>query len=133
MILSGFEFNGTTIITLLCVTLGFLVLFIAYRQLLRYFGKGTPNKADYVVLYELEINPVVGVVEFYFTSDAEKSVSLNVLDENMEFVLEISSQMSHKGGNIIRYDSTKLKNGNYFYCLQTDNQKTMKKMRVANA
>ncbi len=133
MILSGFAFNGTTVIYILCITLIMLILYIGYRQLLRYFAKGMPSKENYAVLYNLEISPAAGELEFYFTSETERLVTLNVLNENMEHVLEISSQMCHKGGNIIRYDSAQLKNGNYFYCLQTDNQKTMKKMRVANA
>jgi hypothetical protein len=34
------------------------------------------------------------------------------------------------GGHIIRFDSSQLANGIYFYCLETDNQKTLKKMKV---
>lgn len=133
MILAGFSFDSTTIIYILCATLGLLVLAIAYRALLRYFGRGTPLKEDYCVLYPLEINPAKGALEFYFTSEEEKAVTLNVLDEDLNIVTEISTIDCHKGGNIIRYDSTKIANGNYFYCLQTSNQKTMKKMRIQNS
>lgn len=133
MILAGFTFNSTTVVMILCVTLGILVLMIAYRQLLRYFGKGSPVKANYCVLYELEKSPATGELEFYFTSEVEKEVTLNVLNQDMEFLTEIATVQCGKGGNIVRYDSTKLANGNYFYCLQTSNQKTMKKMRVSNS
>ena len=132
MILAGFTFDSTTVIYTLCVTLGILVIAIGYRQLLKYLGKGTPPKEDYCVLYGLEKNPAQGELEFYFTSEIPKSVTLNILDEEMNFVKEVSTIDCHKGGNIIRYDSTEMANGNYFYCLQTDNQKTMKKMRIQN-
>lgn len=132
MILAGFTFDGTTIIYILCVTLGILVVAIGYRQLLKYLGRGTPPKEDYCVLYALEKSPSEGELEFYFTSEQPKSVTLNVLDADMNFVVEISTIDCHTGGNIIRYDSTKIANGNYFYCLQTKNQKTMKKMRIQN-
>ena len=132
MILSGFTLNSTTIIYILCVTLGILVLAIAYRKLLGYLGRGNPAKENYCVLYELEKNPAVGELEFYFTSENEKSVTLNILDQDMNFFKEIQTIDCHKGGNIIRYDSTVIPNGNYFYCLQTANQKTMKKMRIQN-
>ena len=132
MILAGFTFNLTTITYILFVTLGLLVLAIAYRALLKYLGRGTPSKADYCVLYNLEKNPAVGELEFYFTSEEPKKVTLNVLDEDLNIVTEISTIDCHTGGNIIRYDSTQIANGNYFYCLQTPNQKTMKKMRVQN-
>ena len=132
MILAGFTLNSTTLIYILCVTLGILVIAILYRKLLRYLGKGTPPKENYCVLYSLEKNPSVGELEFYFTSDLEKTVTLNVLDLDMELVAEIETIECHKGGNIIRYDSTQMPDGNYFYCLQTANQKTMKKMRIQN-
>lgn len=133
MILSGFNFNSTTVIYILSVTLGILVLVIIYRKLLRYLGRGNPSMENYCVLYELEKNPAVGELEFYFTSEQEKTVTLNILDADMNQFKEIETIECHKGGNIIRYDSTEIPNGNYFYCLQTANQKTMKKMRVQNS
>lgn len=133
MVLAGFGFDGRTLIYILCVTLGILVIAILYRQLLRRFNRGTAIKEDYCVLYSLEKDPATGILEFYFTSDKVKHVTLNALDQEMAFFAEISAADCHVGGNIIRYDSTQLPNGNYYYCLQTSNQKTMKKMRVANA
>ena len=133
MILAGFGIDGTTIVYILCITLGILVIAIAYRQLLRYLGKGTPPKEDYCVLYSLEKNPAEGELEFYFTSEEPKTVTLNILDADMNFLTEIETIECHKGGHIVRYDSTKIENGNYYYCLQTSNQKTMKKMRVQNS
>lgn len=133
MILAGFTFDWTTVTYILCVTLGLLVIAIAYRQLLKYLGRGTPSKKDYCVLYSLEKNPAQGELEFYFTSEEPKSVTLNVLDADMNLVTEITTIDCHKGGNIVRYDSTQIANGNYFYCLQTENQKTMKKMRIQNS
>lgn len=110
-----------------------LVLAIAYRELLKYLGKGTPSKKDYCVLYGLEKNPSVGEVEFYFTSEEKKMVSINILDGDLNIVEEVKSFECNKGGNIVRYDSTQIADGNYFYCLESANQKTMKKMRVQNA
>lgn len=132
MILAGFTFNGTTVIYILIITLGLLVLAIGYRELLKYLGKGAPSKKDFCVLYALEKDPAAGELEFYFTSEEKKPVSINILDADMNFVAEVASLDCNKGGNIIRYDSTQLADGNYFYSLETANQKTMKKMRVQN-
>ncbi len=132
MVLGGFGFDSGTVIYILCLTLGILVVAILYRQMLRYFNRGSAIKANYCVLYSLEKDPATGILEFYFTSDQVKLVTLNALDQDMAFFAEISSAECHTGGNIIRYDSTQLPNGNYYYCLQTSNQKTMKKMRVYN-
>lgn len=110
-----------------------LVLAIAYRELLKYLGKGTPSKKDYCVLYGLEKNPSVGEVEIYFTSEEKKMVTINILDKDMNFLVEVKSFECSKGGNIVRYDSSQIADGDYFYCLETANQKTMKKMKVQNA
>jgi hypothetical protein len=129
MILLGFSI-GKLMVGVLTVSLSLLVLIIAYRKLLAYLGKGNPPKEKYCVLFGLE-NPVVtGEVEFYFTSEEAKKVALEILDENMQFFHLIVEKEFDSGGNIVRFDSTQLKNGNYYYQLRTDNQKTMKKIRI---
>lgn len=117
---------------LLWVSLVGLILVIAYKRLLRALGKDIPPKENYCVLYGLEENPVSGEVEFYFTSEKKKQFTLSILDAEMNDLKEIISKESHIGGNIIRFDSSNLPNGDYYYCLKTDNQKTMKKMMVLN-
>lgn len=123
---------GKVVIGVLCISLAILILAIAYRKLLAYLGKGTPPKEDYCVLHSLEKNPAKDEVSFYFTAEKEKSVQLNILDENYTLVKEIKNDLCHIGGNVIRFQSTELPNGNYYYCLVTDNQKTLKKMTIAN-
>ncbi|MFT5779536.1 MAG: hypothetical protein ACI837_002495 [Crocinitomicaceae bacterium] len=95
-------------------------------------GKGTPPKKDYCVLFNIEKDPAEGELEFYFTSEEKKNYSLQILDSDMLLIEEVLSKECFIGGNIVRFDSSKLKNGQYYYCLKTDNQKTMKKMRVSN-
>ncbi len=123
---------SNVIIAILCVSLAVLVLIIAYRKLLQYMGKGTPPKEDYCVLYSLEENPSKAEMEFYFTAEKQKEVAIQILDENYNLTKEIYRQECQIGGNIIRFDSTTLPNGNYFFSLVTENQKTMKKMAIAN-
>lgn len=131
MILLGFS-AGKIIIGVLAVSLALLLFVIAYRKLLAYLGKGNPPKEKYCVLYGLE-NPVVaGEVEFYFTTEEKKVVALEILNQNMDFVHLIVEKEFGVGGNIVRFDSSTLANGNYFYQLRTENQKTMKKLRIAN-
>lgn len=131
MILFGFSIVET-LKGILWVSLIILVVVILYRQLLRFLGKGSVSQEEYCVLYGLEVQPSRGDVEFYFTSAKPKYYQLLILDADMEKVMEVVSKECHVGGNIIRFDSSRLENGEYFYCLKTDNQKTVKKMRVAN-
>ena len=131
MILMGYSI-GKVLVGILCVSLAVLVLYIAYRKLLAYLGKGSPAPKDYCVLYSLEINPSKGEVEFYFTTVAPKRVSIEILNEDMSLNMVVSEKECDEGGHIIRFDTTSLSNGNYYYCLRSENQKTMKKMVIAN-
>lgn len=131
MILAPITF-GKIAIGVLFVSLALLILIIAYRKLLGYLGKGRVPKEDYCVLYSLEVQPAKGDVDFYFTSESKKEVRIHVLNEKYDFVLEAYNAQCKTGGNVVRFQTESLQNGDYFYCLMTDNQKTMKKMTVAN-
>lgn len=123
---------GKVLVGILFVSLAVLVLIIAYRKLLGYLGKGAVSKEDYCVLYGLEEDPVAGEISFYFTSETKRAVRIHILDDQYGFVNEVFGAECKIGGNIIRFQTSILPNGRYFYCLMTDNQKTMKKMTVAN-
>lgn len=131
MILAGVKFWDVTF-TVLWVSLVLLIVFILYRMLLRRLKGNTPPSEDYCVLYGLENHPSRGIVEFYFTSEIKRHYQFLILNQEMEEVMEVSQKEANNGGNIIQFDTTQLKNGLYFYCLKTDNQKTMKRMKIAN-
>lgn len=129
MILIGFSWLDV-VIGMLWVSIIVLILVIGYRKLLAYLGKGDIKKEDYCVLYNLEKSPVTGEAPFYFTSEKVRNVSIWIQDSTMNDLIEVSNQECKIGGNIIRFDTSNLKNGTYFYCLKTDNQKISKKMEV---
>ena len=114
------------------VSLGVLVAVILYKRLLRTFSKGTISKEGYCELFSLEIDPASGELPFYFTSNKERSITLSLLDKDMNLIQIIAEKDCKVGGNIIRFDSTQIPNGDYFYCLKTENQKVVKKMQVLN-
>ena len=123
---------SSIVIGVLCITLSILVIAISYRKLLTYLGKGEPNKADFAVLYSLENQPVHGEVEFFYELKTAKNVRLELLDEQMMFTHLIDERLGMVGGNIVRFDSTTVDSGNYFYQMVTENQKTSKKLRIEN-
>ncbi len=131
MILRGYDIP-TIIIATLIVSLSLLILVIAYRKLLQYLGRGSVNKQDFCVLYPLEKDPASGEVEFYFTCEETKQYSLEILDAEMQELKKVKEGEASPGGTIVRFDTTSLSNGLYFFCLKTSNQKTMKKMNVLN-
>lgn len=95
-------------------------------------SRGSVNKDDFCELYNLEIEPASGELPFYFTSPIIKEYSLLILDADMQQIKEVVKQECKVGGNIIRFNSSQLPNGDYFYCLKTKNQKIMKKMKLLN-
>ncbi|XOV67769.1 MAG: hypothetical protein ACFHU9_01095 [Fluviicola sp.] len=131
MILRGYDLP-TIIIATLCVSLAVLVLVIAYRKLLQYLGKGGVDKQDFCVLYPLEKDPASGEVEFYFTCEELKKYTLEILDAEMQELTVVKQGEASPGGTIVRFDTTSLPNGLYYFSLKTSNQKTMKKMNILN-
>ena len=129
MILMTYSF-GKLAIAILFVTLSLLVLYIAYRKLLAYMGKGEPVKEDYCTLYSLDHSEVDGEIEIYFTTETPKEVHIELLDADLNTLEMIRSEKFASGGHIVRFDCSHLSDGVYFYSLRTDNQKTMKKMVV---
>lgn len=107
-----------------------MMLYIAYKLMIKRFSRGTLKKEDYALLFDLETKEQSGEVEFYFTIEQDRRVVFSILDAKMEQVRVVQDKEFPSGGHIVRFDSAELKNGTYFYCLETDNQKTMKKMLV---
>ena len=120
------------IIGILLTSITLLILIIAYKKLLARLGKGNPIKEDYCVLYNLEESPSQNEVAIYFTCNSERSILLELLSNELTTIQIIAEKIVQEGGHIIRFDTKSIPNGTYFYCLKTDNQKTMKKMIVAN-
>lgn len=131
MILMGYSISKV-LIGMLFVSLAVLLIIILYKKMLTYLGKGIPEINDYCVLYSLEQNPVKGEMEIYFTTKKPKSVNIEILNSDMTLFKTIQENDFKEGGHIIRFDSNEIPNGEYFYCLRTENQKTMKKMLVKN-
>jgi len=131
MVLLGFNFLDV-IIGMMWVTLVILIAYIGYRWLLRRFSKDHIDHTVFCTLYTIEQNPASGEIPFYFTSNEKVNYSLSILDAQMNDLLEVKSGESNVGGNIIRFDSSKIPNDIYFYQLKTHKQKVVKKMEVKN-
>lgn len=132
MILMTYSF-GKVAVGVLFVSLSLLVLYIAYKKLLSYLGKGNPVKEDYCVLYSLEVPVASKEIEIYFTTEQPKTVAIELLNADLSQNRIIKEGDFGIGGHIVRLDTTTLSNGEYFFCLRTENQKTMKKMFVENS
>lgn len=131
MVLFTFSITKLILVTL-SFSLGLLLLIIAYKKLLAYLGKANIISEDYCVLYGIEEQPSKGEIEFYFTTNQNRSYKLVLLNSDMTHHSIIKSGEAKEGGVIIRFDTHSIENGTYFYQLETENQKTMKKFEICN-
>ncbi len=131
MILAGLKLSNV-LIGILLSSITIIILYILYKKLLAYLNKDAITKENYCVLYGLESQPSKGEIEFYFTNQKTKHVIFEILDASMSPILKLVENEYKPDGHIIRFDSTQLENGTYFYQLRTDNQKTMKRFEIKN-
>ena len=126
------SFITSKLLTLLTISLVVLIGVIIYKRLLIKFKLNTISKDDYCVLFGLENQPSKGEIEIYFTSEKKKNVKISILNEDMSLHTDIKEFECTPGGNIVRFNTLNVENGNYFYQLKTDNQETIKKFTIKN-
>jgi hypothetical protein len=119
------------LIDFLFISLFIIVAIILYRLLLRKLSKGKVDMDSFCTLYSLEKNPVSGEVEFYFVSPDMIKVEFSIWKEN-EKVFELKNDYFKKGGHIVRFESTSIPDGEYFFGLVTSNQRTVKRFKIQN-
>lgn len=107
-----------------------LILYMFYTNVIKRFSRGHIDQKKYAKLFELEHTVVSGELEFYFVVEDPREVKFSILSKEMEHLETVKEGRVASGGHIVRYATDKLTDGIYFYCLETDNQKTMKRMRV---
>lgn len=119
------------LIQILFTTLGFLVIIILYKVLLRKFSKGRVIHSQYCTLYSVDENPSKEVIEFYFECPSDLEVTFFIRDSQENEVFSKKGNFD-KGGHILRFDSREVENGNYVYGIKTFEQETIKKLLIKN-
>jgi hypothetical protein len=128
----GSMFSMDTVIIYMLASITIITVILLYMRVISKEKGKLITQKKYCVLYSFEENVQQGNLEFYFTNEEMKQVSFELLSEKEEFLELIKEGQFKPGGHIIRFDSTKIKNGVYFYQLRTDNQIIKKKMVVDN-
>lgn len=119
------------LIEFLIVTLLILVAIIAYRFLLRYLSKGGVNQAVYCELYSLDHDPASGEVSFYFVCPELTHVTFNIWDSDL-IVRQLTDKEYEQGGHLLKFQTSDLPNGTYYFGIVTTKQKTQKRFRIEN-
>lgn len=119
------------LIEFLVVTLLILVAIIAYRFLLRYLSKGNVDQAVYCELYSLDHDPASGEVSFYFVCPEETHVTFNIWESD-QIVRQLIDKSHEQGGHLLKFQTSELPNGIYYFGIITTKQKSQKRFRIQN-
>ncbi|MEN9988731.1 MAG: hypothetical protein RLZZ585_1770 [Bacteroidota bacterium] len=119
------------IIEFLIATLIILVAIIAYRFLLRYLSKGNVDQAQFCELYSLDHEPASGEVSFYFVCPSTTHVAFHIWKAD-EVVLTLTDKEYEQGGNLLKFQTTELPNGTYYFGIETSKQKSQKRFTIQN-
>lgn len=114
----------------LAISLIVLLGIILYRKLLLYLSRNRIRTEEYINLYDLELSTVSGQIEFYFILPTSKFVQFEILDSNWQKILELAAKEFEQGGHIIRFDSSSISPGIYYYGIRTEGQVLHKKFLV---
>ncbi len=83
-------------------------------------------------LYAYEYPSAGGAITFFFEADAPIAYSFFILNAQSAEKLIIDSGTCRKGGQKVQFDTTQVENGVYFYGVETNFQKTEKRLEVRN-
>lgn len=119
------------IIEFLVITLLILLAIIAYRYLLKYLSKGNVNQALFCELYSLDHEPAMGEVSFYFVCPEMTFVTFCIWKGD-EVIKQLTSKEFEKGGHILKFQTSEIENGVYYFGIETAKQKTQKRFTVQN-
>lgn len=131
IVLMGYSISKV-LIGMLWVSLGLIIVVAIYKKVLSRLQRGRAIPEDYCVLYSLEENPAKGEIEFYFTTKTKRNVIFQLLNDDLSVFKILYDKETKEGGQIVRFDSTTIENGDYYFQIITENQKTMKKFSVLN-
>src|SRR5690554_6359663 len=121
-----------TLSTILWITLGTLIFFIAYRLLVGRLKQARIEKELYLVLHPIEKDPATGIVPIFIEMHNPMNEPVSAFSSHLIVNKFIESKTFNKGGTVPQLDSLEFENGFYFYQAQTVNQKTRKLIEIRN-
>ncbi len=119
------------IIEFLVATLLILAAIIAYRFLLGYLSRGRVNQALFCELYTLDHEPASGEVSFYFVCPETTFVTFAIWKGDA-IIKQLTSQEYEIGGHLLKFQTSEIENGMYYFGIETTKQKTQKRFTVQN-
>ena len=132
MILAPIYSITNIVIGVMLVSICIILLVIGYRKVLSRLKREYIDPQDYCELYNVSVDKVEGEIDLFFETSTKREVKIVLLDEQWNEVSTLYDQEASEGGNKVALNTKDFPNGNYFYRLLSDNQKTTKKIRIEN-
>lgn len=124
---------GSVTLAVVFIITALVLLYIAYKKLLQRLGKKPAAHAEqFIIFHPFVHQPLRGTVDFFL--EAKNAVSYQLYIQSIEnhSKWEVEKGVTTRGGNILPFDTRQLKNGLYWATLETDFQKTTKRIEVRN-
>lgn len=110
-----------------------ILAIVLYKLLLKRLGKKNLDPRGYCQLVSVEMNPAHGEIDFCFVTPTTKHIDFELTTLSFEVVQTLTSKNFKEGQHILKFDSTQVPNGEYYYVLKTDNQRIFKKIQIDNS
>lgn len=109
-----------------------IFLVIVYVLILRRMKRSVPDNSMYAILQPLEIHPAHGIVDIVFQLQTPVQAEVIICDKEENPIHVLFNEVAEDGQTIVRFDTTQVENGEYYYMFKSEHQKTMKKVLVQN-
>lgn len=115
----------------LALTVGAFLIFYGYRYIIRSLAGNTGTRA-YIKVKQSPENAMSGEACLIFTLPEEQELRVLLMDASEKQIRVLFEGRHAQGDLMLRWNSTELPDGEYFFYLQAPNQQIQRKFRIRN-
>jgi len=110
------------------------LLYLSVKMFNNYFSSNNNTNLNnaFVVLFEFKGLVNNGKIQIGFSASESMNVIVTLLGDNAEIKEELFNQKAQMGDNVFLFDSTNVKNGNYYLNVKTETQNINRKIIIEN-
>ena len=116
------------------IVVALYLLYIAYKKLMILISTGKIKKVTVSYANLLDVNPpyAKGEIQFGFELPDEMEIDFRLVDKNDKVLFDLKKGKFPKGVYPVMFDTKQLVDGEYYYQIISDVQKTTKKFFIVN-
>ena len=119
------------LINSLLITLGAFLIYFLYRYFIRGISD-QKNKPKFIHVQEPTREKNSGIIYFNLEMPQSETITFSILDESEQIVSTLISNEAKEGMTAIPFDTKNVKNGIYFFKLESARQNIMRKFSINN-